>query len=86
MSFKIGQIIETDSDRYYVLDQQDYEGEKYIYTAELDEEDDISGDFYVFKINDEAKSMNKVTDSSVLKRVLPLFINSLKKYNSKVGE
>ena len=68
---------------YYILDKKDYKNNTYIYVNML-EDDDISDNFYVYKLNNN--KLEKIEDSIILKEILPLFIDSLEKEVGDINE
>ena len=59
--------IVVDGNLCTVLNTSNVEGKEYLYLAKI-EEDDISGDFFVYK--KEEDNLTRVTDSEELKKVL----------------
>lgn len=60
-----------------VLNTSNVEGKDYLYLAKLDEENDITGDFFVYEKNVETGELKKVTDSEELKKVLLVITSNL---------
>lgn len=79
MEFKIGTMIDLDGIECCVLEQKDIGGVKYIYVAEIYDED-ITENFYIYKITDN--KAEKVINSEELKQILPIFIESM---SSEIG-
>lgn len=76
MDYNEGKILEVEGINVCVLDVENVNGLDYIYAAEI-VEDDITGNFYVYKV--ENQKVVKVTDSNELKKTLPLFIENMSK-------
>lgn len=74
MGFQNGQMLELDGMDVCVLDVQKINELDYIYVGEI-VDDDITGNFYVYKLRDN--NIEKVVNSDELKDVLPIFIESM---------
>jgi hypothetical protein len=74
MEFQNGQMLELDGMDVCVLDVQKINELDYIYVGEI-VDDDITGNFYVYKLRDN--NIEKVVNSDELKDVLPIFIESM---------
>lgn len=62
-----------DGKEFYILVETEINNEKYLYVAEIIE-NDITGNFYVYK-EEEQGVLTKITNSEELKEVLPILIN-----------
>ena len=76
MSFEKGQTLKANDIIFYILDIEKYENEDYLYLAKM-EDDDITEDFHVYKVDKETNKLIHITDSEKLKVILPLFIKNL---------
>ena len=74
MDLKREMMIDIDGMECCILDVQDIDGRKYIYVSEIVDED-ITGNFYVYEVVN--KEFEKITNSDDLKRILPIFIQSM---------
>ena len=72
----MGEIVKVDDILCRVLKSFALDGEEYVYLAKW-EEDDITGDFYIYKRDKSLGKFVKVTDSEELKRVLLVVISHL---------
>lgn len=78
MEFEKGQFLELEGMEVCILDIQKNKEIDYLYVAEISD-DDITGNFYVYKIVDN--KIEKVVNSDELKEVLPIFIASMSSSN-----
>ena len=74
MNFEKGTMLELDGVECCVLEEKEVNKISYLYVAEV-ADDDITGNFYLYKIND--KVFEKVVNSDELKAVLPAFVESM---------
>ncbi len=70
------EIVKVDDTTCRVIKRFSYNNEEYVYLAKL-EDDDITGDFYIYRRNQELGKFVKVTDSEELKKVLLVAIANL---------
>lgn len=75
MNLENGSIIELDGMNCCILDIQNIDNITHIYVVEM-EDDDISENFYVYRINNN-NFFEKVVNSDDLKKILPIFIQSM---------
>lgn len=75
MNLENGSIIELDGMNCCVLDIQNIDNITHIYVVEM-EDDDISENFYVYRMNNN-NFFEKVVNSDDLKKILPIFIQSM---------
>ena len=64
-------ILTINNENYLVLNTVNMEGEEYSYLAKL-EDDDITGEFYVYKKDANTNEYVKITNSEDLRRILLL--------------
>ena len=64
------------NETYMVLSTADIDNSKYIYVAKIEDED-ITGDFYVYKTDPTTNTLTQVTDSEELKKVLVVLSSQL---------
>ena len=62
-------ILKINDENYLVLNTINMEGEEYSYLAKI-EDDDINGEFYVYKKDKETNDYVKITNSEELKKIL----------------
>ena len=75
MNLENGSIIELDGMNCCVLDIQNIDNVTHIYVVEM-EDDDITENFYVYRMNNN-NFFEKVVNSDDLKKILPIFIQSM---------
>ena len=75
MNLENGSIIELDGMNCCVLDIQNIDNITHIYVVEM-EDDDITENFYVYRMNNN-NFFEKVVNSDDLKKILPIFIQSM---------
>ena len=75
MNLENGSIIELDGMNCCVLDIQNIDNITHIYVVEM-EDDDITENFYVYRMNNN-NFLEKVVNSDDLKKILPIFIQSM---------
>jgi len=76
-------IIQMDNgNNYYVLEEVEYNGKKYILTLECDlDKDDIKSEDYLvmeLAINGDALSIKPILDNEVAKVVVAMLLNKIK--------
>lgn len=85
MNFESDQIITIEDIDYYITSVIDYEGSQYLYVAQLDDEEDINGNFLVYRYDDVNNTMVHITDSKKMKKLLLLFAKDIGE-NLKSGD
>ena len=77
MTYNQGTMVNIEGMDCCVLDSQIINEVNYIYVAEIVDED-ITNNFYVYKVVSEEK-FEKITNSDELKKILPIFVESMEK-------
>ena len=72
----MGEIVKVDDIFCKVIKSFSVDEEEYVYLAKW-EDDDITGDFYIYKRDKSLGKFGKVTDSDELKRALLVVISQL---------
>ena len=72
----MGEIVKVDDIFCKVIKSFSVDEEEYVYLANW-EDDDITGDFYIYKRDKSLGKFVKVTDSDELKRALLVVISQL---------
>lgn len=72
----MGEIVKVDDIVCRVLKSFSLDNDEYVYLAKWEDED-ITGDFYIYKRDKSLGKFVKVTDSEELKRVLLVVISHL---------
>ena len=72
----MGEIVKVDDIFCKVIKSFSVDEEEYVYLAKW-EDDDITGDFYIYKRDKSLGKFVKVTDSDELKRALLVVISQL---------
>ncbi len=83
MSFKRKDIITFDDDkRVLVLDALVHDGIEYLYVNELLENDELSDNYRILSANYNDGTLESVENNEILKILIDLFNDSLKKYDN----
>ena len=76
MELTSGILMTVENKKYMILDTIIYENEKYAFTNEIKGEEEITEDFYIFKIlGDEVKL---ITNEDFINTLLPKFQEKLR--------
>lgn len=73
---KVGDLLTLENGKYTVLSILEYEKHKYIFTNRIDNYENSTSDFFVFKVLDSG--LIRVNDQNIIKRLLPNFIEKIK--------
>lgn len=83
MSFKRKDVITfDDNQRVLVLDALIDNGIEYLYVNELLDNDELSDNYRILSANYSDGTLESVENNEVLKRLIDLFNDSLKKYDN----
>lgn len=66
-----GDVISVNSNNYIVIETLNYNYDKYAFVNELNENDDIGDNYYIFKIEND--SAIKLTDEEMINKLMTKF-------------
>lgn len=73
---KVGDLLTLENGKYTVLSILEYEKNKYIFTNRIDNYENSTSDFFVFKVLDSG--LIRVNDQNIIKILLPNFMEKIK--------
>lgn len=85
MEIKIGSLLTIQNTKYTVMDVVNYEGKKYAFTNEVDEDEIPTETFILFEIVN-GTSVLKVEDKDTLNKVLAIVSKNVQRIIDKVKD
>lgn len=77
MVFEKEQVITIENVDFYIVSVLNFENNIYLYVAEMDNDEDITGNFTVYRYDDKQNLMIHITESSMLKKLLMMFAKDI---------
>ena len=76
MDLTAGILMTVEDKKYIILETITYENEKYAFTNEVKGEEELTEDYYIFKLS--GKEIKLITNEKLLNTLLPIFQEKLK--------
>ena len=76
MNLENGVIMTIDTNRYIIIDTIVHDNTKYLFTNEIKGEENLTEDYYIFRVNGEKVKI--VKDEELISKLLPIFKEKMK--------